>query len=121
MLETWRRMGIEAGLLAAYQRGAVLCGLSAGAICWFERMYIGADILKENAGQYVVAGGGLGLVAGLVCPHYNLRPGFDAVAGEGSYAIDDDCALVFADGRFKECVSAGGAAYYFSPAGKIRL
>lgn len=121
MLETWRQRGIISGLLAAYRRGAVLCGLSAGAICWFERMYIGADILSENAGRYVVADGGLGIVKGLVCPHYDSRPSFDAVALEGSYAIGDNCALVFADERYKECVGAGGSAYYFSAAGKVRL
>jgi dipeptidase E len=32
----WRRLGVDGMLRRAMERGAVLCGGSAGAICWFE-------------------------------------------------------------------------------------
>ena len=39
MLQQWRNSGILPLIRAAYDRGVLLCGLSAGAICWFEDMY----------------------------------------------------------------------------------
>ena len=39
MLETWRKTGFLDMLLDAYNRGVIIAGLSAGAICWFENMY----------------------------------------------------------------------------------
>ena len=34
MLAKWRKAGVDAHLRAAYERGVVLSGLSAGALCW---------------------------------------------------------------------------------------
>ena len=36
MMRRWRRLGVDTLLRDAYTRGAVLCGVSAGAICWFD-------------------------------------------------------------------------------------
>ena len=35
-VERWRRAGLVEPLRAAAERGAVMCGGSAGAICWFD-------------------------------------------------------------------------------------
>ena len=37
MLAVWREWKLDQLLLKAYNRGAILCGVSAGAICWFEK------------------------------------------------------------------------------------
>src|SRR6266516_1034377 len=37
MLAIWRVHGIDALLLEAWEAGTVLCGASAGMICWFEQ------------------------------------------------------------------------------------
>ena len=37
MLALWREWGIDAVLREAYERGIILSGTSAGAICWFEQ------------------------------------------------------------------------------------
>ncbi len=68
MLEEWKRSGILPFILEAYERGVMLCGLSAGAICWFEDMY--SDSVEE--GKYEMWKG-LGLVKGKISPHYNER------------------------------------------------
>ena len=34
MLDKWRKTGVDVHLRTAYERGAVLSGLSAGALCW---------------------------------------------------------------------------------------
>ena len=36
MLGVWRAHGIDQILREAWERGIVLCGLSAGSLCWFE-------------------------------------------------------------------------------------
>ena len=36
LLALWRLHGLDEPLRAAYARGAVLCGVSAGMNCWFE-------------------------------------------------------------------------------------
>jgi dipeptidase E len=36
MLAVWRMHGMDEALRAAWEQGVVLCGSSAGMICWFE-------------------------------------------------------------------------------------
>lgn len=36
LLAVWRLHGVDRAIRAAWRRGVVLCGLSAGMICWFE-------------------------------------------------------------------------------------
>jgi len=36
MLEIWKKRGVDKMLLRAAEKGTVLFGVSAGAICWFE-------------------------------------------------------------------------------------
>ena len=43
MLQHWQKTGMTKLLRDAYERGVLLCGLSAGAICWFETIY--SDLL----------------------------------------------------------------------------
>ena len=36
MMRVWRRVGVDRLLKSAYEKGTVLSGISAGAICWFD-------------------------------------------------------------------------------------
>ena len=36
MMRKWRQLGVDKMLKKAWQKGTVMCGLSAGSICWFE-------------------------------------------------------------------------------------
>ena len=36
MLAVWRAHGVDAALREAWEAGVVLCGMSAGSLCWFE-------------------------------------------------------------------------------------
>ncbi|MBQ2712689.1 MAG: Type 1 glutamine amidotransferase-like domain-containing protein [Clostridia bacterium] len=115
MLEVWQRWDILKDILAAYERGAILCGLSAGAICWFEQMYTDFDILPGQSPDYKLLKG-LGVLAGTACPHYDLRcADFDLAAEQNAiplaYALEADAALVFVDGEPQQVVSAGGSVY----------
>ena len=110
LMQVWRETGVDKLVWDAYKRGAVLAGLSAGAICWFEDIY--TDSLEPDAyAPYK----GLGTLKGAATPHYNNRPDFDTVAiRQGyplSYAIEDDAAILFEDEAPVGALSAGGNAY----------
>ncbi len=36
LLAIWREHGVDEAMRRAWERGTVLAGLSAGAMCWFE-------------------------------------------------------------------------------------
>ncbi|SFS59271.1 Type 1 glutamine amidotransferase-like domain-containing protein [Marininema halotolerans] len=37
MLSLWKKQGLDRTILEAWERGVVLVGISAGAICWFNK------------------------------------------------------------------------------------
>ena len=63
MLAVWREWGLDAHLRAAWERGTVLGGWSAGSICWFEQ-----GLTDSVAGPLTVLDG-LGFLPGSNCPH----------------------------------------------------
>lgn len=111
MLETWRKTGFLDMLLDAYNRGVIIAGLSAGAICWFEKMYTDS---AENTPYKVEEG--LGILKGIMSPHYDNRPEFDDVAKDYplAYAVENNSAIVFEDGVPVKSLSSGGSSYIFN-------
>jgi dipeptidase E len=107
MLAVWRDWGLDVHLRAAWQRGVVLGGWSAGSICWFEQ-----GITDSIAGP-LIALDGLGFLPGSNCPHYDSevlrRPTYRRLVAGGKidegYAADDGVALHFIDGRLLRAVS----------------
>ncbi|ASP38360.1 peptidase E [Bacterioplanes sanyensis] len=67
MLAIWREWGVDDMLRRCYERGIILCGMSAGAICWFEH-----GITDSNPEAYSVIAG-LGLLSGLAAAHFNQQ------------------------------------------------
>ena len=116
MLDHWRESGLLGLILDAYDRGVIIAGLSAGAICWFKDMYSDYDLMrnKEN-GEYKILDG-LGIIDGACSPHFNEREVdyVDAFINKGltfGYGIENDCALEFTDGKLTKVISSGGKAY----------
>jgi peptidase E len=116
LLAVWRAHGLDAVLREAWEAGAVLAGVSAGAICWF------ADGTTDSFGPTLrQLGDGLGWLAGSLCPHYDgeqqRRPLFHRLVGSGSLppglAVDDCAGVRFEGTRQVEVVSwrAGATAY----------
>lgn len=62
MLQKWRETNFDQVLKKAYERGVILTGISAGAMCWFEQCYTMVD------GSYKVVEG-LGFLKGALLPH----------------------------------------------------
>ena len=118
MLEKWKETGVDKMILSAYEQGKIICGLSAGAICWFKDMYTDYEIMRGQSSNYVLKKG-LGVLGGAMCPHFNEREQdfTDALKQgviDGAYCVENDCAIEFVDGKFTSVISAGGKAYYLS-------
>lgn len=111
MMRRWRRLGVDAFLGRAFDRGAVLCGVSAGAICWFERGHSDSMAYYDRERWDYIAVRGVGLVKGLACPHFNGRTygvprRFDFRAmmhrkGGRGLGIDNHCAVVITDAGYR--------------------
>ena len=70
MMNVWRKLGVDKILKTAGEKGVVLSGVSAGAVCWFR--YANSDSRRfTNPKAPMIRVGGLGLVPALCCPHYN--------------------------------------------------
>jgi dipeptidase E len=107
MLVIWRAHGIDEIMREAWQRGIVLCGLSAGSMCWF------AHGITTSTGRPEPTPG-LGLLDGSNSVHYDGEPHrrlryLEAVrTGElpGGFGVDDGVALRFEGPRLAEVVSS---------------
>ena len=114
MLAVWRVHGVDDVLKRAWDAGIVLCGGSAGSLCWFECGT--TDSFNELAPLY----DGLGFLSGSHCSHYDgevqRRPLYHRLISEGfpaGYAIDDDAAIHFVGTEVAEVVSGRAEATAF--------
>lgn len=117
MIELWKETGVDKMLIDAYNRGVILAGLSAGAICWFDQLYSDYDIMQGVNGEYKVMDG-LGVIQGFVSPHYDIRPEFDSVVlnqNHTALALENNSAAVFVNGELKGSLSSGGTVYSLIP------
>ena len=95
MLAVWKDWGLDLILKEAYERGVIMCGVSAGAICWFE------EGVTDSWSEELKVMDCLGFVKGACCPHYDeepqRRPSLSKFLKEGvmqsCYAVDGGCAL----------------------------
>ncbi len=102
MLDIWREHKLEKLLVEAFDRGVVLSGLSAGAICWFDFGHYDDDP-STNFGYWdKQKAKGLGLINGALCPHFNYENHrkFNEVIKinkTNGIALEDKTALVLLD------------------------
>lgn len=119
MLGAWRAHGLDSILRRAWRRGIVLCGPSAGSLCWF------AESLSAFHGAPRRVRG-LGLLPYSNCVHYDAEPArraeYHRFVGDGmrpGFAADDGVALHFRGTLLERAVSSrpDGRAYRVEPAG----
>ena len=122
MLAVWRVHGFDAVLREAWEAGVVLCGGSAGAICWFE-----ASVTDSFGPQLRGMRDGLGFLRGSACPHYDgeerRRPCYTELVRNGfppGIGIDDCAALRFDGTELTEVLTTreGSRAYRVSADGE---
>jgi dipeptidase E len=111
-LAVWRAHGFDALLREAWVRGVLMCGWSAGMICWFE-----AGVTDSFGPLLEGMRDGLGFLAGSACPHYDGEPRrrevYPQLVADGfpaGYAADDGAALHFVDTELHEVVAVSDEA-----------
>ncbi len=122
MLATWRIHGVDVALEKAWGAGVILCGGSAGSLCWFECGTTDSFNIYELEPLY----DGLGFLPGSHCPHYDgeeqRKPLYHKLISEGfapGYAIDDDAAIHFLGTEVRQAISSrdNAGAYYVQKSG----
>ena len=108
LLAVWRAHGLDVILREAWEAGVILCGVSAGALCWFDSgstdsFGSGLSPLRDC----------LGFLPGSFCPHYDgealRRSTYQQFIQDGlpdGFAADDGAALHFVGTELVEAISS---------------
>ncbi len=106
LLGVWRAHGLDAVMREAWEAGVVLCGVSAGSLCWFAEGITGFHGPPEHYR-------GLGLLGCSNTVHYDAEhareDAYRAALRQGmrpGYAAGDGVALHFAGERLLRVVSS---------------
>ena len=115
MMEHWKKTGLLPLIEDAYERGVVLAGLSAGAICWFSDIYTDSALVNGEGEEKYAMFSGLNWKKGVISPHYGARMlDFDKIVCYNyarAYGIEDNAALIIEDGEIVGSVTSGGKAW----------
>lgn len=106
MMQVWKQHGLDEMLKRIYENDlAVLTGISAGAICWFNCGHSDSECFqKEDNWNYCWANEMLDIFHIAFCPHYNEegRDSFDEMLAEKNMvglAMENNTAFVENNGR----------------------
>jgi len=113
MMKLWRKLGIDHYLDQARRKGAVLCGSSAGALCWFRQGNSDSRRYSDNNDMNLIKVKGLNFVDALVCPHYDVekhrQPGLKAMMKNTrgvAIALDNCTAIEIVADEYRILTSA---------------
>ena len=113
MLAVWQEWKFDKLLLKAYNNGKILCGVSAGAICWFEQGITDSWASNLNVMDC------LGFLPEMACPHYqeekDRRPDVHKMLKQGKcgpgWAIDGGAAIHFKNGKYYKSIQFYSDSY----------
>jgi dipeptidase E len=117
LLGTWRAHGLDDVLREAWQAGVVMCGGSAGSLCWFADAVSGFHAGPARRVE------GLGFLPWSNAVHYDEEPGrrsaFVQAVTDGArpgYGVGDAAALHFIGTELSEVIASrpGACASYVS-------
>jgi dipeptidase E len=107
LLGTWRAHELDSALREAWLSGVLLCGGSAGSLCWFSEAVSGFHTGEPRLVR------GLGFLPWSNAVHYDAEPGrreafHRAIAGgmADGYAAGDCTALHFVGGELTEAIAS---------------
>jgi dipeptidase E len=113
LLGTWHAHGLDTTLRLAWEQGTVMCGVSAGSLCWFES----AVSAFHGSPQRV---DGLGLLPHSNCVHFDCERDREGAFRDylldgmcAGYAAEDGAALHFAGERLAGVVTSRPTARAF--------
>jgi peptidase E len=106
LLGAWRAHGIDTILREAWDAGVILCGPSAGSLCWFAEGVTAFHGPPERVE-------GLGFLPCSNCVHFDAEPerwdAYRRMVADGmpdGYAVDDGAALHFDGEQLLRAVSS---------------
>ena len=113
MLAVWQEWKLDKLLLKAYNNGKILCGVSAGAICWFEQGITDSWASNLNVMDC------LGFLPEMACPHYqeekDRRPDVHKMLKQGKcgpgWTIDGGAAIHFKNGKYYKSIQFYSDSY----------
>ena len=113
MLAVWQEWKLDKLLLKAYNNGKILCGVSAGAICWFEQGITDSWASNLNVMDC------LGFLPEMACPHYqeekDRKPDVHKMLKQGKcgpgWAIDGGAAIHFKNGKYYKSIQFYAESY----------
>jgi dipeptidase E len=108
LLILWKAWGLDRVMRTAYERGIVLAGQSAGALCWFQ-----AGVTDSFPGRYAPLRC-LGFLRGSFCPHFDSEPKRRPVYRRlvrtrvlpAGFAADDRVALHYINEKLVRIISS---------------
>jgi peptidase E len=68
LMSLWRDWKLDEALRVAWDSGVILCGESAGMVCWFD------SCITDSLPERLLPLGCLGFLKGSACPHYDAGP-----------------------------------------------
>jgi dipeptidase E len=120
LLGAWKAHGVDHMMRKAWRRGAVMCGLSAGALCWF-----GEAVTAFHGPPEPLRG--MNFLPFSACVHYDGEPcrreHFVSQIAAGmtpGYGIDDGAAIHFSGRELADVIGSrrGVGAYRVDPDGQ---
>jgi len=116
MMKLWRRLGVDKLLRRAARAGAVMAGLSAGAISWHEWGLSDSRAYTTDGDDWeYIRVRGLAFAPNLFCPHLDAEQRHDGLAAMVrkhrtiALACDNNAAVVY-DGKTTRCVTSAKKA-----------
>jgi dipeptidase E len=106
LIAIWRAHGLDEVLWDCWREGILICGQSAGAMCWFEGGV-------TNSSGLPAAASGLGFLPGSACVHYRAAPrrrrAFREAVATGELGpglgLEDQAGALFGDRALVQTVS----------------
>ena len=125
MLAVWREFGVDAVLRKAWERGIVLTGVSAGALCWFAEGHTDSD--PRGLARMSCLGFLKGSFSCTFGDDPRRRPSYVELVRSGQmkpgYGVDTGAALHFVDGELRKAVSSrrnAGARLFSGDGGRLK-
>lgn len=124
MIALWKAWGVDEILREAYHKGVIMCGVSAGMICWFEQG------ITDSVWPLGVVDG-LGFLQGSCCPHFDTEVERQDVYARNiasgkiqpGIALEDDVAAHYVDGELHKIIAtmSGKKAFAITAQGQKEL
>jgi len=132
MMQVWRKLGVDTMLEKAYEKGIILSGISAGAICWFRYGSSDSRMFMKNTknSKSLMRVRGLELLPITLSPHHTKEkdirdPGMIEIMKRTSgvgLAVEDGAAILIQDAKYKVLTvdKKAGIKKIFKVRGKVR-